>query len=405
MTRPRMAILGAGPTGLEAALAAVDAGIPFTVYEASSGVAGHVRSWQHVTLFSPWSMDVSPRARRHLESAGCSLPPRDDRICPSGRELLESTFDPIASLPSIAPHLELGVTVRAVGREGLLKHEEIGSVRRARRPFRLLLERANGRESIAHADIVLDCTGTYATPNTLGDAGIAAPGERALEARIRRHLVDFFAEPGVWAGKRILLVGAGHSARTAAVDLVRFAERYPGTRIVWARRGSRLDGSGIQDDPLPERARLVAEAAILASGTADALEPVDGVVVESLTSGSSGVEVVLRHDEGETSSVTVDAILSLTGFVGDHAIYRQLQVHECYASTGPMKLSAALLGSASEDCLQQTSHGAETLVSPEPNFFILGAKSYGRNSTFLMQIGWQQVEEVFSLLTSPPKDP
>ncbi len=91
--------------------------------------------------------------------------------------------------------------------------------------------------------------------------------------------------------------------------------------------------------------------------------------------------------------------MSLTGFVGDHTIYRQLQVHECYATSGPMKLAAALLGSSSEDCLAQESHGAETLINPEPNFFILGAKSYGRNTTFLMRVGWQQVDEVFSLLT------
>jgi hypothetical protein len=84
--------------------------------------------------------------------------------------------------------------------------------------------------------------------------------------------------------------------------------------------------------------------------------------------------------------------------VGDHLLFRQLQVHECYATCGPIKLSAALLGAGAADCLAQQSHGAETLTNPEPGFFILGSKSYGRNSTFLMRVGWQQVEEVFSLL-------
>ena len=84
--------------------------------------------------------------------------------------------------------------------------------------------------------------------------------------------------------------------------------------------------------------------------------------------------------------------------VDDHLLYRQLQVHECYATSGPMKLAAALLGSTSQDCLAQESHGADTLANPEPNFFIVGSKSYGRNNTFLMRTGWQQVDEVFSLL-------
>jgi hypothetical protein len=65
-----------------------------------------------------------------------------------------------------------------------------------------------------------------------------------------------------------------------------------------------------------------------------------------------------------------------------------------------MKLSAALLGAAGADCLAQESHGAETLTNPEPGFFILGAKSYGRNSQFLMRIGWAQVDDVFGLLSA-----
>jgi hypothetical protein len=95
--------------------------------------------------------------------------------------------------------------------------------------------------------------------------------------------------------------------------------------------------------------------------------------------------------------VSVDRVVALTGAVGDHGLYRQLQVHECYATCGPINLSAALLG-ATGDCLAQTTHGAETLVNPEPGFFILGSKSYGRNNTFLMRIGWEQVDEVFGLL-------
>ena len=57
-------------------------------------------------------------------------------------------------------------------------------------------------------------------------------------------------------------------------------------------------------------------------------------------------------------------------------------------------MNSKLLASGSEG----ESHGAETLANPEPGFFVLGAKSYGRNPTFLMRVGWEQVEEVFGLL-------
>ena len=106
--------------------------------------------------------------------------------------------------------------------------------------------------------------------------------------------------------------------------------------------------------------------------------------------------VTLRN--GGVEEVVVDRILALNGGVGDASIYRQLQVHECYATCGPMKLAAALLADSGGDCLEQASHGPETLANPEPGFFILGAKSYGRNSQFLLSIGWQQVDDVFASL-------
>ncbi len=63
-----------------------------------------------------------------------------------------------------------------------------------------------------------------------------------------------------------------------------------------------------------------------------------------------------------------------------------------------MNLAAALLGSAGGDCMAVASHGPDTLRNPEPGFFILGAKSYGRNSQFLLRVGWQQVDDVFETL-------
>jgi putative NAD(P)-binding protein len=394
-SKPRIAILGAGPTGLEAALAAAEASFPFTVYEAAPTVAGNVRSWGHVRLFTPWDMNVSPRMRRRLEAAGREVPGGQE--CPTGRQLADRLLAPLAALPEIAPHLRLGTRVLAIGREGLLKHEEIATEARGRHPFRILLGDGSGREWTEKADVAIDATGTWGNPNSLGDGGIPAPGERSFGREIRRDIPDFLGEAEDWAGKTVLLAGAGHSAQTVVRDLAALALQAPGTRVIWALRNPNPCWGTREGDPLPQRAGLAAEAAALAGGASPAVEVRRGAVVEEITKPNGRIEVVLRHGAGP-ERIAVDRILSLTGFVGDHGLYRQLQVHECYATCGPIKLSAALLGAGGADCLAQSSHGAETLTNPEPGFFILGAKSYGRNNSFLMRVGWEQVGEVFGLL-------
>jgi hypothetical protein len=403
-----IAILGAGPTGLEAALAAAEHGLAFTLYEAADGVAGHVRDWSHVELFSPWAYDISPRARRALSSAGIELPEPGDPTCPSGKELVERVLEPLGELAQIRPHLRTGVKVVSVGREGLLKHEEIATDTRRERPFRLLLRDTAGCEWTENADVVLDCTGSYGQPNARGDGGIAAPGEIPLADEIRRTIPDLDSEAENWAGRTILVVGAGHSALTAVSRLAALADTSPATSVVWALRREHPSWHADPNDPLPERSRLARQARDFLAGTSPAIHPISGVVVDSVSRDGDRFAVGLRRTDGAVETVHVDRILSLTGSVGDHDLYRQLQIHECYATHGPMKLAATLLGSAgtsNADCLDQKSLGVETLLNPEPNFFILGAKSYGRNPSFLMRLGWQQVDEVFALLDAPERDP
>src|SRR5439155_7470551 len=53
--RNTLAIVGAGPIGLEAALAALDRGLDAHVFERGE-VGAHPRAWGHVRMFTPWRM-------------------------------------------------------------------------------------------------------------------------------------------------------------------------------------------------------------------------------------------------------------------------------------------------------------------------------------------------------------
>lgn len=398
-----VAIIGAGPIGLDAALAFLDNGWSVTVYESAASVAANVTAWSHIRLFTPWSMNVSTRMLAHLQAAGV-VPPGPAEYCPTGGEFAEQLLGPLAELPELAATIRRRTRVLAVAREGLLKHEEIGTAQRGSRPFRLLVSSQCDGEHIAHADLLLDCTGSYGQANALGDGGIPAPGELRVANRITRRIPDVKGEGDEWAGRRVLLVGAGKSAQTAARALAELVLTRPGTRVVWAVRAADPDWGEVPDDPLPQRQELVGVAQRLRSGAVPGVQVRTGVVVDTLRATEDGVLVALRSMAGDVEEIVVDRIIALTGFLGDTSLYRQLQVHECYATAAPMNLSAALLAAAGDgpaNCLAQASHGVDMLRVPEPNFFVLGMKSYGRNSTFLLRVGYSQVDAVANTYPVP----
>jgi hypothetical protein len=158
--RPRLAILGAGPIGLEAALYAARLDLPFTVYERGR-VGEHLHQWGHVRLFSPFGMNTTPLGRACLkeEQPRKSGPAEGDIL--TGREHLTAYLDPLAASVALRDHLRLQTTVLHIGRRGFLKEESSADRKRSQQPFRLLLRKADGSESIEEAVVVLDCTGTF----------------------------------------------------------------------------------------------------------------------------------------------------------------------------------------------------------------------------------------------------
>jgi hypothetical protein len=63
-----------------------------------------------------------------------------------------------------------------------------------------------------------------------------------------------------------------------------------------------------------------------------------------------------------------------------------------------MKVAEALHAAGTSDCAKVTVFDAATLGTPEPGFYILGAKSYGRSSAFLLETGFRQVAGVLAAL-------
>jgi len=407
MTGNRIAVIGAGPVGLEAAAEGARRGHDVTVYEAGR-VGEHLRRFGWVRLFTPFGMNSSTAGRARVRERGADLP-SEDAIVTAG-ELVDRYLEPLARIPELDGRVRQGTRVTAIGREGLSKGEGIvaaGERARFGRPFLLRVAEPDGRERFERADLVLDASGVYGSPRAMGPGGIPALGEESLGGRVDRHLPDITrAGRARFARRRVLLVGNGHSAATALLELQGLAAVGDAAAVTWVHRdpASRTDPFPVvAADALSER-RSLADRANAIAREAPWLSRRAGAVIESFETRGKEVRVGLRAANGAASSLDVDHVLALVGYRPDTSLARELQIHLCYASEGPMSLATALLSArltspgAAGDCLSQTTHGAESLRTPEPGYFILGAKSYGRYSNFVLSVGQTQVEEVFTLL-------
>lgn len=397
----RIAVLGAGPVGLEAALYARHLGYPVDVYERGR-VAEHVQRWGHVKLFSPFGMNSTPLGRAALKAEDPKQQLPDENDCLTGHDFAAAYLEPLAMTGTLIESLKLENHVIAVGRSGMLKTD---SAKRGDRPFRLLVRDAKGSERYEEADIVLDCTGTYATPRWLGAGGLAAVGEIAIRPQIGYWLDDILGKDRAkYAGKTVLIVGAGYSAATNVCALAGLAAAHPEMWIVWLARGSRSQPLPRHaNDLLRERDRLAVKANSLACRGEGNVEFHANSVVESVvTQGPDKGFTVTARVASQKQAWDVDRVIANVGYAPDPILARELQVHECYASQGPMGLAAALQKQTGGDCLTIAPCGPAALRTTEPNYYVLGAKSYGRNPHFLMKNGFEQVREVFTLITGKP---
>lgn len=392
-----VAVIGAGPVGLAAAARLVERGIRPLVFEKGAGVGAAVAAWGHVAVFTPWSLNLDAAAVRLLTATGWSAP--DPDAVPTGGEIVRRYLEPLARVEAIASGLRLGAEVTAVTRKGLDKMSSDG---RDAAPFVLHWRDARGGTRTTEARAVIDASGVWSNPNPMGVDGLPVPGERACGAAVAYGIPDVLgAARRDYAGRRILVVGAGHSAINVVLDLLKLQTEAPATRVSWALRRRRLDlvAGGGRADELAERGALgiAAKAAIderridlLAPFTADRIDPVP-----------AGLRVAGRRD-GTPVTLEVDRIVVATGFRPDLGLLAELRVALDPIVEAPPAL-APLIDPNLHSCGTVPPHGAVELAQPEPGLYVVGAKSYGRAPTFLMATGHEQVRSVVARIAGDEK--
>ncbi|WP_062214438.1 NAD(P)-binding domain-containing protein [Streptomyces sp. NBRC 109706] len=381
-----VAVIGAGPIGLAAAAHLAEREVPFVLLEAGDTPAAAVRSWSHIQLFSPWEFNTDPAGRRLLASAGWEEPPGEE--LPTGGDLVKRYLQPLAEHPALAPHIRYGARVEAISRHGV---DRLRTAGRDAVPFVLRL--SEGDEVLAGA--VIDASGTWLQPNPLGANGLPAHGEREAAARISHGLPDVLgADRPAYAGHHTVVVGAGHSAANTLLALAELADAAEGTAVTWAIRAAEPAGSfgGGGDDELPARGALGSGLRMLVDTGRVTLAPNFRTHrVHTLDDGR--IRLYSHTDDDSEYAITADRVVAATGFRPDHRITDELRLDLDPVTSAPRAV-APLIDPNQHSCGTVTPHGFRELAHPEPGYYVVGMKSYGRAPTFLMVTGYEQVRSV-----------
>ncbi len=388
-----VAIIGGGPIGLAAAAHAIARGLPVKVYEAGATVGANLRDWGHVRVFTPWDLNIDAAARTLLERDGWTPPPMAE--LPTGGDLYARYLKPLAETPELAGAIEAGARVEAISRHGV---DKVVTKGRETKPFELRIAMPGGARRTDLARAVIDASGTWTNPNPLGATGLPAPGELENAGRIAYGMPDVLGrDRGAYAGRRTLVVGAGYSAANVLLDLARLAQDVPATSVVWVVRGTdlaRVYGGGLADQ-LPARGELEWHLKALVDRQVVSLVP--GFAATAVRAAGNGLLLEGNTAEGPGRFGPVDRIVVATGQRPDLAMTRELRLEldpwlESVRALGP------LIDPNVHSCGDVPPHGHRELAHPEPNFYTIGVKAYGRAPTFLLLTGYEQARSVVAAL-------
>jgi len=312
----RVAIIGAGPSGLAMARALQRAGIAFDGFEASCGVGGL------------WDID-NPRSSMY-ESAHLI----------SSRTTTEFAEFPMASTADYPGHRELLAYFRDYAtRFGLTEHFSFDTRVTRLEPdaasgWRLTAEGPDGEVSGAYSDVIL-ANGTLAEPNV--------PSFRGEFAGEIMHTAAYKSGAQL-AGKRVLVIGAGNSGCDIAVDAVHHAASvdmsvrrgyYFVPRYLFGRPADTLN----QGRPLPARIKQFVDTRVLRAFTGDPVRfgfpapdyriyeshpIVNTLVLNHLGQGDLRIRADIDRFEGHTvhfadgTSGDYDLVLLATGYALDY---------------------------------------------------------------------------------------
>jgi hypothetical protein len=436
-----IAVIGAGPIGLEAALYGRFLGYEVTVFD-SGPVAANVQDWQHLPLLTPFQDLHSRLGRYAITTQNPQHVFPDSASCITGQQWRQSYLVPLAETDLLAAALRTHHPVLAVSRCHYPKHHPANGSRRWQDGFQVTWSDPQGQQQSDTFDFVLDASGTFQHSQDWGPGGGPAVGQAALLTQTREnpavasavHWVppDFAQQPARWERARILLIGDSLIAAHAALEWRRHVST---GQLCWALPHdihSAKTFPVVPADPLPARDRLLTAANDLiaqhrAASLVQAMNMRQAASAAQLTQvlGCTSLNSIAwdadrqalqaqllqwtevdweaapdDFEEPDEEAITgeFDHVIIAVGHRVDETLTRALQVPRCPSTECTVGVLSDLQSwdeASGGDRFRLTLDDPVGQLTPEGRFFVLGTKSFGRQPNYFHRIGLQQVRNTF----------
>ena len=285
-----LAVVGAGPCGLAAAVAARKAGLRCTVFDRGCITDSLTHYPYYMTFFSTAEL---------LEIGGVPFTIPNPK--PTRREAL-------AYYRRVAAHFRLdvrqyeevvGIECPRIAPEGAgrgIEREGVGGGS----AFLLRTRSRAGGERLTRARAAVIATGGFGEPNRLELEGGDPDG----------RVVHYYKDPFRYFDQDVVVVGGANSAVEAALDLHR-----NGVRVQLVHFGRKLD-RGLKPWVRPDIGNRLASGEIRMHWRSRVRR----------VGGGERTATIVREDTGAATEVPCDWVLAMTGWQPDHAMLRSLGV-------------------------------------------------------------------------------
>ena len=262
-----LAIIGAGPIGLEAAILAKRAGLEYAVFEKGPIVKAIADYPTYMTFFT---------TSERLEIGKHPLVTATDK--PTRKEALEY-------YRKVVHNEQLDVR----------QYTEVTELKQSGDEFELTTVNELGKTNTVRAKKVAVATGYFDNPKLLG-----IPGEE------RPNVSHYYSEAHPFYNRNVTIIGAGSSAADTALDLFK-----GGAKVTMVHRGEDFRHS-LKYWIRPNLENRVKEGSIVAHFN---------TVVEEITE-----DAVIADKQGERLVIPTDQTFALTGYYAGTELLRQVGV-------------------------------------------------------------------------------